>query len=67
MDTSIPAGYPYSGYPYEYGSDTGILFIQQDRDEYHTIRTHRYSLTSLLQTVLFHLYIEKYKKKVFIF
>jgi len=40
-------GYPHSGYPRGYGADTGIIFIQQDGDEYHTIRTHGYPLRAL--------------------
>jgi len=47
MDTSIHVGYPYSGYLRGYGTCTCIIFIQRIEDEYHTIRTHRYSLTSL--------------------
>jgi len=38
-------GYPHSGYPREYGADTGIIFIQRGGDGYHTIRTHEYPLT----------------------
>jgi len=51
MDTSIPRGYPYSEYPRGYGADMGIIFIQRDGDEYHTIRTHEYPLTSVVFTM----------------
>ena len=43
-------GYPYSGYPLGYWADTGIIFIQWNRHEYHTICIHGYPLSSLLET-----------------
>ena len=33
-------GYPHSGYSREYGTDTSIIYIQQDGDGYHTIFTY---------------------------
>jgi len=42
-------GYPHSGYPRGYGVGTCIIFIQRGGDEYHTIRTYGYPLTSLTQ------------------
>jgi len=38
------------GYPRGYRAGTYIIFIQQGGDMYHTIRTHEYPLTSLLQS-----------------
>jgi len=43
----LTRGYPHSGYPRGYGTDTGIIFIKRGRDVYHTIRTHWCPLTSL--------------------
>jgi len=40
-------GYRHSGYPRGYGAGTDIRFIQRGGDEYHTICTHGYPLTSL--------------------
>jgi len=50
-------GYPHSGYPRGYGVDTDIIFIQRDGDEYRTIRTHGYQLTSLLCSNVIMLYL----------
>ena len=38
------------GYPQGYGTGTRIIFIQRGGDGYHTIRIHRYPLTSLMFT-----------------
>jgi len=46
-------GYPHSGYLRGYWADTGIIFIQLGGDEYHSIRTHGYPLTSLRQPLPF--------------
>ena len=40
-------GYLYNGYPRGYGADMNIIFIQRDKDGYHTIRTYVYPLTTL--------------------
>ena len=45
-------GYPWSGYPRGYGEGTYIIFIQRSGDMYHTICTHGYPSTSLVQNTL---------------
>jgi len=52
-------GYSHSGYPRGYGTGTGIIFIKRVRDEYHTIRTQGYPLTSLVLSSLFFYFIFK--------
>lgn len=49
MDTSIPVGYLYSGYPRGYGAATCIILIQWSGDRYYIIRTYGYPLTSPIQ------------------
>jgi len=44
-------GYPHNGYLQGYRADTGIIFIQRKGDGYHTICTHGYLLTSLVELV----------------